>query len=195
MTFFSFLTILVCSWNPFNLFNNWGSRIDKVYIDGPCGFKTLSVFFLHFGRVIHVTHLYKGPIVSVRIQYGWPLKFPNLYVCSKIGPGNFLITKKTIYLSIFLKATHIVHLCILYLWEAENINQSEIYFFFGKERVGRVVWPNFGQPVLTSSFQVYALCICCRHATEIRMLKQFQNKSQNCCKLFFTRFIFCKWRS
>ena len=28
------------------------------------------------------------------MQYSWALEFPNSNVCSTIGPGNFLITKK-----------------------------------------------------------------------------------------------------
>ena len=33
--------------------------------------------------------------------------------------------------------------------------------------VARVVCPNFGHPALTSSFKVYVLGRCCRHATKI----------------------------
>ena len=32
--------------------------------------------------------------MTVRMQYGWALEFRYSNVCSKIGPGNFLITKK-----------------------------------------------------------------------------------------------------
>ena len=37
---------------------------------------------------------------------------------------------------------------------------------FEKKR-HRVVRPNFGHPAITSSFQLYALCRCCRHDTKI----------------------------
>ena len=37
-----------------------GNCIDKVYIDGPCGYKTLAGTLLaRFERVSHVTHFYK----------------------------------------------------------------------------------------------------------------------------------------
>ena len=48
--------------------------IDKLYIDGPCGSKTLAGFLLaRFERVNHMTHFYRyaGPIGAVGIQYGW----------------------------------------------------------------------------------------------------------------------------
>ena len=53
------------------------------------------------------------------MQYGWSLEFSNSNVCSTIGHGNFLITKSvqpTIHISTSLKATHMVHLGILYPW-------------------------------------------------------------------------------
>ena len=37
-----------------------GRYREKVYIDGPCGSKTLAgVLLAHFERVSHVTHFYK----------------------------------------------------------------------------------------------------------------------------------------
>ena len=50
--------------------------------------KLAGVLLARFERVGHVTHLKKG---AVCIQFGWALEFPDSNVCSKIGPGNFLI--------------------------------------------------------------------------------------------------------
>ena len=67
-----------------------------------------------------------------------------------------------------------------------------------------VVCPNIGHPALTSSFSVYALCKCCRHATKeinhhVRKMKQLQNglSIHNCCKSIFhhKKITFFKWRS
>ena len=48
-------------------------------------------------------------------------------------------------------------------------NQSPAFIqtYFNLSNAYRVVCSNFGHPALTSSFQVYALCICCRHTTKI----------------------------
>ena len=52
----------------------------------------------------------------------------------------------------------------------------------------RVVFPNFGQPALTSSFKDCALCRCCRHATKIinhhSKLQNWQS-IHNCSKTIF----------
>ena len=50
--------------------------IDKVYIDGTCGSKTLAgVLLACFERVSHVTHFLVRPIGIVRIQYSWALEY------------------------------------------------------------------------------------------------------------------------
>ena len=71
--------------------------IDKVYIDGPCGSKTLaSVLLALFRKSESCDSLLKiGPIGAVHnMQYSRPLEFSNSNVSSTIGPENFLITKK-----------------------------------------------------------------------------------------------------
>ena len=60
--------------------------IDKVYIDGPCGSKTISgVLLARFERVSHVTHFHKEDQYEPCV---WS------YICSTIGPGNLLIIKQ-----------------------------------------------------------------------------------------------------
>ena len=46
--------------NMFMANNQWFNPIDKAYIDGPCGSKTLAgVMLARSGRKSHVTHFYK----------------------------------------------------------------------------------------------------------------------------------------
>ena len=60
-----------------------------------------------------------GPIESVRMQYSWALEFPKSNVCSTIGPGDILITKKcsanNLYRSPYKQLTWSIYVyCIVY---------------------------------------------------------------------------------
>ena len=60
--------------------------IDKVYIDGPYGSKTLNgVLLARFERVSHVTHFYNDTIPiydpSKSLQHEWAQEFPDYKTC------------------------------------------------------------------------------------------------------------------
>ena len=64
-----------------------GTRIDKVYIDGSCGTKTVSVFLAHFRTMGNVTHYYKDTIpIRDILSYGWVLDLPIPIFAVRMGP-------------------------------------------------------------------------------------------------------------
>ena len=72
-----------------------GTIIHEVYIDGPCGSKTLvGVLLARFRRVSHVTHFYEDQLIRVYavclgsgisqlkcLQYDWAIKFNDYKKC------------------------------------------------------------------------------------------------------------------
>ena len=76
--------------------------VEKIFIDGSCGSKTIADLLL--ARFIidgHVTHYYKDTFPCVILnQYSWTLEFSYSYVCST--NGSLLQKCSAINLSFYL---------------------------------------------------------------------------------------------
>ena len=75
---------------PISIFFKSCPFIDKVYIDGSCGYKTVAgVLLARFKGVGNIAYFYKD---TISMRDPLPEYFSYYNVCSTNGPG-FLITK------------------------------------------------------------------------------------------------------